>query len=97
MRILTWDCLVRFPQTFLPRRIYDMAANGLVWFLSCSNPYGRANWRGTGQIARERRGVVMRYRQGVRNQLSVTAERQGGAPVSGKFKTWYKITVWIKK
>ncbi|KAM9470101.1 nuclear RNA export factor 1 isoform 1-T1 [Clarias gariepinus] len=57
------------------------------------NPYGRANWRGTGQIARERRGVVMRYRQGVRNQLSVTAERQGGAPVSGKFKTWYKITI----
>ncbi|KAF5900250.1 inositol-trisphosphate 3-kinase B-like, partial [Clarias magur] len=57
------------------------------------NPYGRANWRGTGQIAGERRGAVMRYRHGVRNPLSVNAERQGGAPVSGKFKTWYKITI----
>ncbi|XP_053091706.1 nuclear RNA export factor 1 isoform X3 [Pangasianodon hypophthalmus] len=57
------------------------------------NPYGRANRRGDGRIARDRRGAVGRYRPGGGNQLSGNAERQGGAPISGKSKTWYKITI----
>ncbi|XP_060783912.1 nuclear RNA export factor 1 isoform X2 [Neoarius graeffei] len=57
------------------------------------NPYGWANQRGDGRIARDRRRGIGQYRPGGSRQLLGNTERQGGAPVSGKTKTWYKITI----
>ncbi|XP_058252155.1 nuclear RNA export factor 1 isoform X2 [Hemibagrus wyckioides] len=57
------------------------------------NPYGQANRRGDGRMARDRRGGFRRFRPGGGSQQSGNAERQGAAPVSGNSKTWYKITI----
>ncbi|KAF4091422.1 hypothetical protein AMELA_G00036720 [Ameiurus melas] len=57
------------------------------------NPCGRANRRGGGRIALNRSGGVWRYRPGGGSQLLGNAERQGGAPISGKSQTWHKITI----
>lgn len=91
--ILVW--LIRLAQTF-GHMVYITAENEVDWcgYFSCSNPYGRTNRRGDGRLARDRRGGFEQYRPRGGSQSAGNAERQGGAPISGNSKTWYKITVW---
>ncbi|XP_046706115.1 nuclear RNA export factor 1 isoform X2 [Silurus meridionalis] len=57
------------------------------------NPYGRGSRRWDNRIAEDRRETPERCRLRGGSHLSGNEKKPGGLSISGKSKTWYKITI----
>ncbi|KAI5620641.1 nuclear RNA export factor 1, partial [Silurus asotus] len=57
------------------------------------NPYGRGSRRWDNRIAEDQRKTPERCRLRGGSHLSGNEKRSGGLSISGKSKTWYKITI----